>query len=182
LTSPGTIEYRRLSIDMIVSARENNLDRTTAEAYAHAFRSLADATRIIILNCLARAQEPLSVGELVEQVDVGQSTVSHHLRILLDGGFVQVRHVGTLSLFEVNADCLDCLPATAAAILNLAVASSDDCGTCSTVDSSAELVHVGSAAAVEVPDHSERRASAGSPPSASTEAALRAWRRRWRKS
>jgi len=32
----------------------------------------------------------MSVGEIVDAVDVGQSTVSHHLKLLADTGFVLV--------------------------------------------------------------------------------------------
>ncbi|MBV9327151.1 MAG: helix-turn-helix transcriptional regulator [Chloroflexi bacterium] len=100
---------------------------------------MADPTRILILNCLAREQRPISVGELVDMVDVVQSTVSHHLRILLDTGFVQVSRLGTSSLYEVNEACLDCFPATAAAIMNKPTADVGDCGTCSTPAAPTEL-------------------------------------------
>jgi len=107
------------------------VDRDTAQAYAQTFHAMADPTRILILNCMARERRPISVGELVEMVDVVQSTVSHHLRILLDAGFVQAQRIGTSSFYEVNEACLDCFPATAAAILNKPTGDSADCGTCS---------------------------------------------------
>ena len=58
------------------------LDRGSAEAYASWFRCLADATRIQILHLLATNDAPLTVGEIVAAVSVGQSTVSAHLRRL----------------------------------------------------------------------------------------------------
>lgn len=96
----------------------DGLDRATAEAYALAYRCLADPTRILLLNRLARARRALQVGEIVAMVEVSQSTVSHHLRILREGGFVRVRHVGTSSVFEVNPECLGRFPATAAIIMD----------------------------------------------------------------
>ena len=50
-----------------------------------------DATRVLILHRLATARRPMTVGEVVAAVDVGQSTVSHHLKLLADTGFVHVR-------------------------------------------------------------------------------------------
>lgn len=47
---------------------------------AEIFHLLGDPTRLrIVVSCL---EGPLSVGEIVEKVDVSQSLVSHHLRLL----------------------------------------------------------------------------------------------------
>ena len=93
------------------------IDRGDAEAYASWFRCLADATRIQILNVLARADAPLTVGEIVSAVGVGQSTVSAHLRRLAELEFVFVEHVGTSSLYRVNEDCLTSFPAAADVVM-----------------------------------------------------------------
>ena len=90
-----------------------NLSREQAELYASWFRCLADPTRIEILNLLASERRPLSVGEIVEQVGVGQSTVSAHLRRLAETCFVLVEHSGTSSYFEVNESCITCFPSAA---------------------------------------------------------------------
>ncbi len=66
------------------------LPRAEAEEYASWFKALADATRIQIVSLLARRREPMSVGEIVTASGVGQSTVSHHLKILAEVGFVLV--------------------------------------------------------------------------------------------
>jgi DNA-binding transcriptional ArsR family regulator len=75
------IEYRRSSMDV---------HRESAAVWASWFRCLGDGTRVLILNRLAVARRPLSVNEIVAALDVGQSTVSHHLKILADAGFVLV--------------------------------------------------------------------------------------------
>lgn len=93
------------------------VDRAAAEAYASWFRCLADATRIQILHVLATADRPLTVGEVVAAVGVGQSTVSAHLRRLADLEFVFVEHVGTSSLFRVNDDCLTSFPGAADVVM-----------------------------------------------------------------
>jgi DNA-binding transcriptional ArsR family regulator len=93
------------------------LDRASAEAYATWFRCLADATRIQILHLLARAGRPLTVGEIVAEVGVGQSTVSAHLRRLADLEFVFADHVGTASHYRINDDCLTSFPAAADVVM-----------------------------------------------------------------
>ena len=93
------------------------IDRADAGAYASWFRCLADATRIQILHLLATTDEPMTVGEIVAAVGVGQSTVSAHLRRLAELEFVFVEHVGTSSLYRVNDDCLTSFPAAADVVM-----------------------------------------------------------------
>ena len=83
-----------------------NIDREDAETWATWFRALGDPTRIVILNLLATAGRPMSVAEIVDAVDVGQSTVSHHLKILGDVRFLLVEREGTSSRWRMN----DALP------------------------------------------------------------------------
>lgn len=90
-----------------------NLTRDQAELYAGWFRCLADPNRLAILNLLASERRPLSVGEIVAGVDVGQSTVSEHLRLLAETCFVLVEHRGTSSLFRINESCIECFPSAA---------------------------------------------------------------------
>jgi hypothetical protein len=59
----------------------------------------------------------MTVGELVEAVDIGQSTVSHHLKLLTDVGFVLVERRGTSSLYRVNEHCLDYFPSAAEVVM-----------------------------------------------------------------
>ena len=93
------------------------LEREQAELYASWFRCLADPTRIQILNLLARERRPLSVGEIVAAVEVGQSTVSEHLRRLAETCFVLVEHQGTSSLFRINERCIACFPSAAELVM-----------------------------------------------------------------
>ena len=89
------------------------LPRDKAELYADWFRCLADPTRLEILNLLANERRPLSVGEIVTGVEVGQSTVSAHLRRLAETCFVLVEHRGTSSFFRINESCIECFPSAA---------------------------------------------------------------------
>jgi DNA-binding transcriptional ArsR family regulator len=100
------------------------LEREEAELYAGWFRCLADPTRIQILNLLARERRPLAVGEIVSEVEVGQSTVSQHLRRLAETCFVLVEHRGASSLFRINERCIACFPSAAELVMGEARADS----------------------------------------------------------
>ena len=93
------------------------LDRATAAEYASWFRALADATRIQIVSLLARRGEPMSVGEIVAAVQVGQSTVSAHLKVLAEVRFVLAEHKGTASYYRVNDACVECFPTAADVVM-----------------------------------------------------------------
>jgi DNA-binding transcriptional ArsR family regulator len=94
-----------------------DVTREQASTWARWFKCLGDPTRILLLNELATARRALSVGELVALVDVGQPTVSHHLAVLVETGFVLVERRGTSSLYSVNDECLDCFPSAADVVM-----------------------------------------------------------------
>ena len=94
-----------------------DLDRSTAEEWASWFRALGDPTRVLLLQLLAVADEPMTVGELTERLDVGQSTVSHHLAKLAEVRFVLVDHVGTSSRWRVNHACIECFPSAVEVVM-----------------------------------------------------------------
>jgi DNA-binding transcriptional ArsR family regulator len=93
------------------------LDRAEAVEYASWFKALADATRVQIVTLLARRRAPMTVGEIVAAAGVGQSTVSHHLKILAGVGFVLVEHRGTASWYRINDACVRCFPSAADVVM-----------------------------------------------------------------
>ncbi|MFB7936807.1 ArsR/SmtB family transcription factor [Streptomyces sp. NPDC056049] len=66
------------------------------------FKTLADPTRLHLLNVLATEQRPMTVGEIADRVPIGQSTVSHHLKALAGMRFVRSERAGTSTLYEVD--------------------------------------------------------------------------------
>jgi len=66
------------------------------------FEVLADSTRRRIVETLGTGERP--VHELVETVDIHQSGVSRHLRILHEAGFVRVRAEGQERLYSLCAE------------------------------------------------------------------------------
>jgi DNA-binding transcriptional ArsR family regulator len=66
------------------------------------FHVLADPTRMRLIEALLQGER--AVGELVAQVDVQQSGVSRHLRILQEAGFVRVRPDGQRRLYALRPE------------------------------------------------------------------------------
>lgn len=62
----------------------------------------------------------MTVGEITDAIDVGQSTISHHLAKLAAVGFVLVDHVGTSSRWRVNHACLQAFPTAAEVVMGRA--------------------------------------------------------------
>ena len=89
------------------------LERVTAAEYASWFRALADATRVQIVSLLARHGEPMNVGQIVAWVQVGQSTVSAHLKVLAEVRFVLAEQRGTATYYRINEACVECFPTAA---------------------------------------------------------------------
>jgi ArsR family transcriptional regulator len=65
-------------------------------------KALADETRQKIMNLVCCKW--LSVNEVVEQLNVTQPTVSHHLAILREAGLVQVREEGKQTFYSLNQE------------------------------------------------------------------------------
>lgn len=68
------------------------LDEAAVAALAETFKVLGDATRVRILDALARAEVP--VCDLAELLGISQSAVSHQLRLLRGMRLVKSRRVG----------------------------------------------------------------------------------------
>jgi DNA-binding transcriptional ArsR family regulator len=66
------------------------------------FPTLADPTRRYILEALLAGEQ--QVNDLVDRVDIHQSGVSRHLRILEETGFVRVRPEGTRRLYSLRPE------------------------------------------------------------------------------
>jgi ArsR family transcriptional regulator len=65
------------------------LGEAAAQALARDFSALADPVRLQILSLLAAAEAgEVCVCDLTEPVGKSQPTVSHHLKVLADAGFV----------------------------------------------------------------------------------------------
>ena len=66
------------------------------------FQMLADPTRFRIVEALAGGEQ--AVGDLVRAVEIDQSGVSRHLRILGEAGFVTMRPDGARRLYSLRPE------------------------------------------------------------------------------
>ncbi|WP_181350400.1 metalloregulator ArsR/SmtB family transcription factor [Thalassobacillus sp. CUG 92003] len=69
--------------------------------YVQKFKALADENRLHIMNILTRNGKTC-VCDLVEDIDLSQSKISYHLKILLQAGFIEKETRGTWSYYWIN--------------------------------------------------------------------------------
>jgi DNA-binding transcriptional ArsR family regulator len=75
------------------------------DAYMNLFQALADPARLRIIEAM-RAGE-CAVSDIVERMDIHQSGVSRHLRILAEVGIVQMRPEGQRRLYSLRKEAFD---------------------------------------------------------------------------
>lgn len=75
--------------------------------YADMFSAMGTEARLRIMQLLLSAHpEGLVVGEIQEELDIPNSTLSHHLDKLKSEGLVQVRRESTFLRYTANTDAL----------------------------------------------------------------------------
>jgi ArsR family transcriptional regulator, arsenate/arsenite/antimonite-responsive transcriptional repressor len=92
-----------MAVDMILFQQRNEtiMPREPIQIVEFA-KILADETRQKIMAICCCNQ--ISVSEIVEQLDVSQPTVSHHLNILKEAGLVHVERQGKHMLYSLRQD------------------------------------------------------------------------------
>ena len=85
-----------------------------AEALSACFKALADPTRVAIVNRLAGAGE-VCVCALVDEFELSQPTISHHLRLLREAGLVESERRGTWAYYRLVPEAFGELRAALAA-------------------------------------------------------------------
>jgi DNA-binding transcriptional ArsR family regulator len=75
--------------------------------YADMFSAMGNQQRLRIMQLLLSAHpEGLVVGEIQEELEIPNSTLSHHLDKLRTEDLVQVRREGTFLRYTANTDAL----------------------------------------------------------------------------
>ena len=77
---------------------------------ANRFKALGDPTRVQILSLLAGCDGPICVCEITPLFSISQPTISHHLRILRDAGFIFAERRGTFMYYQLNRAGVSGLP------------------------------------------------------------------------
>ena len=84
-----------------------DVERTEAERMAEIAKALGDPIRLQVVDVLRRHAGQVCVCELVPLFDVGQSTLSHHLKKLRDAGIVDSERRGLWAYYYVRPDALE---------------------------------------------------------------------------
>ena len=87
--------------DKVRMACLHRVDSETALELAEVFKVLGDQTRIKILSLLA-AEEELCVCDIAEALEMGQSAISHQLRVLRTARLVKFRKDGKEALYSLD--------------------------------------------------------------------------------
>jgi ArsR family transcriptional regulator len=85
------------------------------------FKALADPARLSILATLARAEAEVCVCDFTSGLDLNQSTVSHHLKLLKDAGLVTSVRRGTWGYYSLAPDARERLAAALDSVVPVAV-------------------------------------------------------------
>ncbi len=64
------------------------INHQTSQDLATGFKALGDPHRVAILHLLSGAGEPVCVVDIERHLPLSQSTVSYHLKTLLDSGVI----------------------------------------------------------------------------------------------
>jgi len=67
---------------------------------ATVFKAFCDETRLLVLSMLQSGEK--CACELLEHVSVGQSTLSHHMKILVESGIVDSRKEGKWMYYSIS--------------------------------------------------------------------------------
>jgi len=73
------------------------------------FQALADPARLRIVEAMKAGE--CAVGDIVNRMEIHQSGVSRHLRILSEAGIVQMRPDGQKRLYSLRKEAFDQLDA-----------------------------------------------------------------------
>ena len=72
----------------------------THEKNAIVFKALCDEKRLAILDLLRGGEKCACV--LIEQMDIGQSSLSYHMKILCESGIVESRQEGKWTHYKLS--------------------------------------------------------------------------------
>jgi ArsR family transcriptional regulator, arsenate/arsenite/antimonite-responsive transcriptional repressor len=75
----------------------------TTEAFLQIAKALADARRLAILERIAAGGET-ACQNLCAEFPVSQPTMSHHLRLLVDVGLIEMRRDGQYAHYRLRAE------------------------------------------------------------------------------
>jgi ArsR family transcriptional regulator len=78
----------------------------SADKLARTLKAIADPSRLRLISIVA-GQDEACVCDLTEPLGLGQPTVSHHLKILVDAGIFTREKRGTWAYYRIVPGALD---------------------------------------------------------------------------
>ena len=89
----------------------------SADALARSLKALSDPARLRIISIVsAHADQEACVCDLTDQLTLSQPTISHHLKVLVDAGFLTRAKRGTWSYYSLVAGSLGSVAGVLAAL------------------------------------------------------------------
>jgi ArsR family transcriptional regulator len=88
-----------------------DVERAEAERMASVAKALGDPIRLQLVDVLRKHAGEVCVCELVPLFDVGQPTLSHHLKVLREAGLVDSERRGLWAFYYVLPQALEELTA-----------------------------------------------------------------------
>lgn len=83
------------------------MERSEAEQLSAILRAIAEPTRLQLFRLLEQAPDgEACVCDLADSLELRQSTVSHHLKIMTEAGLLDRERRGTWAWFSVNHEGL----------------------------------------------------------------------------
>lgn len=72
------------------------------EDTARVFKAFCDENRLEIIELLKKGE--MCANDILKNVDIVQSTLSHHMKILCESGIIVSRKSGKMTLYSVSPD------------------------------------------------------------------------------
>ena len=96
---------------------QESLDASTAEDLARALKALSDPSRLRPISVVAAHEgKEACACDLVEPLGLSQPTVSHHLKVLVDAGFLAREKRGVWAYYSLVPGALDSVSGFFAAV------------------------------------------------------------------
>lgn len=98
-------------------SEQSGLSTTEAQDSARSFKALSDPNRLRLLSIVKAGEGgEACVCDLTVPLELGQPTVSHHLRILVDAGFLRREKRGTWAYYSLVPGSLEAAAARIVAL------------------------------------------------------------------
>jgi len=107
MTTPTLLATGDLPVACCSPLAAPDLHSDAAEATASLFKALGDPQRVRVVNLLTNAGEAVCVCDITESLGLSQSTVSFHLKKLINAGLLQREQRGTWAYYSLDRKALD---------------------------------------------------------------------------